>query len=173
MQSFTANSHNIHFLRCLILTALLGAGSAHAQSILGQTSSTYSARTELLSGVRIANNSATTPATISTTASYTVRSNTLETGTTFSEYSNAHGIVFAIAWQGPTLPPLQTVLGNYFGQFKEQAQSSRAQRNIGTPLQFASTDLVMLSSGRMRNFSGYAYAPSLVPDNLKMADVLP
>lgn len=104
---------------------------------------------------------------------YTARSSTLESGTVVSEYATPAGLVFAVAWEGPTLPDLSNLLGNYFPTFKEKADASRANRNVGTPLHIDSEGLVMRSSGRMRNFSGYAYAPDLIPAGVNISDILP
>lgn len=104
---------------------------------------------------------------------YTTRSSTLESGTVVSEYATAAGLVFAVAWEGPTLPDLSSLLGNYFPTFREKADASRASRNVGTPFRIDSEGLVVHSSGRMRNFSGYAYAPDLIPAGVNISDILP
>ena len=104
---------------------------------------------------------------------YTVRNTLLDSGTMVSEYATPAGLVFAISWQGPTLPDLQALLGSYFSTFKDQADASRSTRSLGAPLQVNAAGLVVRSSGRMRNFSGHAYAPSLVPNGVTISDVLP
>lgn len=104
---------------------------------------------------------------------YTTRVNTQADGVVITEYATPSGRVFAIAWQGPVLPPLENWLGTYFVNFQAQADASRSQRNVGTPLYIQSPNLVVRSSGRMRNFSGYAYDPQLVPGGLRINDVLP
>jgi hypothetical protein len=104
---------------------------------------------------------------------YTTRSSTLESGTVVSEYATAAGLVFAVAWEGPTLPDLNSLLGSYFPTFREKADASRASRNVGTPFRIDSEGLVVHSSGRMRNFSGYAYAPDLIPAGVNISDILP
>ena len=81
--------------------------------------------------------------------------------------------MFAVAWQGPVLPDLQALLGSYFPAFTQSVQTTRAERSLGTPLSIQSTTLVVHSSGRMRNFSGYAYDPTLLPTGLRIADVFP
>jgi hypothetical protein len=71
------------------------------------------------------------------------------------------------------LPDLSSLLGNYFPTFREKADASRASRNVGTPFRIDSEGLVVRSSGRMRNFSGYAYAPNLIPAGVNIGDILP
>lgn len=97
----------------------------------------------------------------------------LDNGTTLSEYATPAGLVFALSWEGPFMPDLSSLLGNYFGAFKTQADASRATRNIGTPVGIDAGSVVVRSSGRMRSFSGYAYAPGLIPSGVTISDVLP
>jgi len=104
---------------------------------------------------------------------YSARDSVLATGTVVTEYATPAGLVFALTWQGPVLPDLDALLGSYFGTFRAQADASRARRSLGTPLRIESGGLVLQSRGRMGNFSGYAYAPTLVPDGVRIDNVLP
>jgi Protein of unknown function (DUF2844) len=106
-------------------------------------------------------------------ALYTVHTTVLDTGTTVQEYATPDGVVFAVAWQGPVLPRLDTLLGSYFAVFTTGVNATRSQRSVGTPLVLDSTQLVVRSSGRMGRFSGHAYAPSLVPGGVTIGDVFP
>ena len=106
------------------------------------------------------------------TAGVTQQSTTLPTGTTVVEYLDKTGTVFAISWQGPVLPDLPATLGSYFPQFTAEVQRlGRAARASGA-LNLRTADLVVHSQGRMRHFSGYAYAPGLVPEGLDVQDAL-
>jgi hypothetical protein len=111
--------------------------------------------------------------TSSTSSLYITRNNTLESGTVVTEYATPAGLVFAVAWQGPTLPDLSALLGTYFPTFKQTADASRTSRNVGTPLRIDTGGLVAVSSGRMRNFSGHAYATGLIPSGVNILDILP
>ena len=106
-------------------------------------------------------------------ALYTVHTSTLDTGTTVQEYTTPGGVVFAVAWQGPVLPRLESLLGSYFGPFTAGAHAIRSQRSIGTPLVVGGAQWVVRSSGRMGHFSGHAYAPPLVPGGVTIGDVFP
>jgi Protein of unknown function (DUF2844) len=81
-------------------------------------------------------------------------------GKTVREYVSPAGLVFGVAWQGPTMPDLQQLMGSYFGQLK---QAPRSRRQRGGPLVVRSANLVLVSGGHMRSFHGIAYAPNLVP----------
>ncbi len=97
----------------------------------------------------------------------------MDSGTVVSEYATPAGLVFAISWQGPTLPDLSTLLGSYFPTFQSEAAASRSQRSLGTPLLIKTNGLVVRSRGRMGDFSGQAWAPALIPTDVNIADVLP
>lgn len=174
-----------------ITQAALGQGFTPLPSVYSNgnnnaviASSPASASTSTPSANALQAPRASNPSNTSSTASPTlqvstlpnntvVRSQTLDTGTVVSEYATSAGVVFAVTWQGPTLPDLQSLLGSYFGTFQSEMLATRARRNIGTPVAVQSEGLVVASHGRMRNFSGFAYAPRLVPENLRISDVLP
>jgi len=83
---------------------------------------------------------------------------------TVHEYVSRQGQVFAVTWQGPLRPDMRQLLGQYFARFQSAAAIER-QQNPGQHRQFhlAQPDLVILSSGRMRDFRGIAYLPTLLP----------
>lgn len=89
---------------------------------------------------------------------YTVHSITLPSGTVVREYAGADGIVFGVAWEGPTLPDLKTTLGAAFDRFAS-ANPTRG----GGPLAVSADDLVVYSGGHLRAFSGRAYLPHALP----------
>ncbi len=96
----------------------------------------------------------------------------LENGTRIQEYATPAGIVFAVAWRGPVLPDLSVLLGSYFNAFKIDVEQARLLGRRGSPVNIEQPDLVLRSGGRMRNFSGYAYAPNLIPDGVSIQNVL-
>lgn len=102
---------------------------------------------------------------------YTVHESALESGTTIKEYATAAGVVFAAQWRGPVLPELDDLLGAYFVTFRAEAQKSRAAGRRGSPMTVATDTLIVNSTGRMRNFAGWAYAPGLVPADVNIKDV--
>jgi len=103
---------------------------------------------------------------------YTQHAVLLESGTTVQEYATPAGVVFAVVWRGPVLPDLSALLGDYFNGFKAQTEQDRAIGKRGSPVNLLSDKLVVRSSGRMRSFSGYAYAPDLMPAGLDIKNVL-
>jgi hypothetical protein len=135
-----------------IAVALAAAGfiaAPAAQAALGQPADSIAADATRL--VAIAHAS-------SVQGPYTVHTITLPSGTVVREYAGADGIVFGVAWDGPTLPDLKTMLGAAFDRFV----SASATRG-GSPLAVSASDLVVYSSGHLRAFSGHAYLPQALP----------
>jgi len=168
--------------RTLCLSAVCMACAHNAWAVLGQplpagtsTVPSSAARVGTPSGTgtgAAVNAKADTPAS-NTASSYNISKTVLDNGTAISEYATPAGLVFALSWEGPFMPDLNSLLGSYFQTFKAQADAGRAARNIGTPVGVDSSNLVVRSSGRMRSYSGYAYAPDLVPSGVTISDVLP
>lgn len=153
----------------LALALIMLSGATPALAALGQPLPAPAVRA--LSSTPAASSPAATTAASSTL--YSQVSDTLPNGSVVTQYANSQQVVFAVHWQGRVLPDLAVLLGSYFPAFKAQASSSRATRSVGAPLHLASASLVVQSIGRMGNFSGFAYAPALVPPGLDMRHVLP
>lgn len=93
-----------------------------------------------------------------TRSGYAVHLITLASGTMVREYVAPGGMVFGVAWEGPTLPDLKTTLGAAFDRYVAGTATRRA-----TPRAVSKSDLVVFSSGHLRAFAGYAYLPQAVP----------
>jgi len=97
-------------------------------------------------------------------AGYTVHEISSPYGEKIKEFVSPSGTVFGVAWNGPVVPDLKQLLGDYFSEFQQAAQaSSRSQRRA---LAVRSDRLVLESAGHMRAFHGRAYAPALLPANV-------
>jgi hypothetical protein len=110
-------------------------------------------------------------ASVVATSLYTVHESQLENGTSVREFTTPAGVVFAVAWRGPVLPDLSDLLGNYFDAFKLEVDQARATGRRGGPVNIQRADLVVQSNGRMRNFFGHAYAPTLIPTGVNVNDL--
>ena len=82
-------------------------------------------------------------------------------GYTVREYVSPGGSVFAVSWSGPGGLDLQSLLGTYFEEFRQNVTSRPfpAQR----PLLLNLPGLVVEQSGHMRAIRGRAYVPALLP----------
>ncbi|PMS22727.1 hypothetical protein C0Z18_04015 [Trinickia dabaoshanensis] len=110
-------------------------------------------------------------ASATVTASYSVTETTLASGTVVREYVSSAGTVFGIAWNGPRMPDLATLLGTYFTQFDSSRAALRAANPGRGPLDLELPGLVVRSSGHMGAFSGQAYLPQSLPAGVSAADI--
>jgi hypothetical protein len=162
------NQRSWHF-RAALLALLMGGSADAAFAALGQTPS---AAPTLATASSVSLVRRLAAASTRRSDLYTVHETLLETGTSVREYASVAGVVFAVLWRGPVLPDLSALLGNYFDTFKTETDQARALGKRGSPATVARDTLVLRSSGRMRNFSGYAYAPELIPAGVNIQDVL-
>ncbi len=149
-----------HLALALLLALLAGPASA----TLG--AAPLSSRTTSMAIQRQAS-------TTATSALYTVHETTLENGTVLREFASRGGQVFALTWRGPVLPDMQDVLGTYLPLYQDQLRLQKAQGLRRGPVAVQHTELVLRSNGRMRRFSGQAYAPALLPAGVAIADLQP
>jgi Protein of unknown function (DUF2844) len=94
---------------------------------------------------------------------YSVHELKAPTGTVVREFVSAEGTVFAVAWQGPFMPNLRQLLGDYFEPFSLAARAKGAHRPGRRPLLVRGPGFVVESSGRMRALFGRAYLPERLP----------
>ncbi|MEI8325132.1 MAG: DUF2844 domain-containing protein [Betaproteobacteria bacterium] len=152
-------------IRPLIVSLVLVGGTGQAVAALGQAPS-VAAPSSATAGVR------QLAAAPSAKGLFRVHEVTLETGTTVREYADAAGIVFAVSWNGPVLPDLNELLGGYFTTFESHTEQNRRAGLRRAPVTLSQDGLVLRSMGRMRSFSGSAYAPALIPTGVSIHDVL-
>ena len=95
--------------------------------------------------------------------SYTVHEMKTPAGTIVHELISTDGKVFAIAWHGPAIPPLQQILGTYFQQYSAGVQAHHDRSVRRAPLNIQQPGLVVQSGGHPRGFFGRAYVPEMLP----------
>ncbi|MEQ5841129.1 hypothetical protein BWP39_13285 [Paraburkholderia acidicola] len=106
------------------------------------------------------------------TTAYTVNTTTLTGGTVVREYVGSNGSVFAIAWQGPQIPGLATLLGTYFPGYVQSLNETRATRGTGFgAASVQRSDLVVQSGGHMGAFAGRAWLPPALPAGVSANDI--
>lgn len=90
-------------------------------------------------------------------------------GTQVREFVSPAGTVFAVAWQGPSVPDLHQLLGEYFEQYMRAAQTpSRVHTRV---VHLETGDLVFESGGHMRFIVGRAYLRSKLPQGVRDEDL--
>jgi hypothetical protein len=102
---------------------------------------------------------------IQTGQAFTVHELHQTSGTVVKEFISPAGKVFAVSWSGSSMPDLRQLLGTYFDQFSQAAQS-RARRRGRTPLNIQQNGLVVQSGGHMRAFFGKAYLSDELPQTV-------
>ncbi|MDR5755768.1 DUF2844 domain-containing protein [Caballeronia sp. LZ035] len=110
-------------------------------------------------------------ASSSSSAGYTVRSTLLASGTTINEYLSAQDVVFGIAWKGPRMPDLASLLGSYFPEYQQGLKAQRAARGGRGPVSLQGSGLVVESGGHMGAFQGRAYLPQSLPAGVDASDI--
>jgi len=98
---------------------------------------------------------------------YSVHEMQAPSGNVVREYISSDGRVFAVAWQGQSLPNFQQVLGSYYSQF----MSNVPRRRTHGPVTIQQPGLVVQSGGHMRALTGRAYVPEMVPSGVKVEDI--
>ena len=106
---------------------------------------------------------------IQSTGAYTLHEIRSAAGTTIREYVSSSGDVFAVAWNGPAMPDLQQVLGDYFSVYQRDLRQFRETRRVRGPVAIDDGNLVVQAGGHMRSFSGRAYVRRIMPANLDPA----
>jgi hypothetical protein len=104
-----------------------------------------------------------------TISGYSVHEITMASGTVVREYVSSADKVFAVSWQGPFMPDLRQVLGGYYAQYQQAA----SEPHLGghRHLAIERPNLVVQARGRMRAYSGRAWAPQLLPQNFSVSDI--
>lgn len=109
-----------------VARAMLGAALVYAPLAYGSLGQSASS---------IANDAASMQAVShasSAQAAYSIDTITLPSGTVVRECVTPNGIVFGVAWDGPTLPDLKTTLGAAFDRYVAASSTGR-----GNPLAVA------------------------------------
>ena len=156
----------------LVLCAVAGTTQPARAALGGSPMSTPSGATTTTSAaIAHAAASARAGSGAAAAASYSVRSTTYSSGTQVREYVGADGIVFGIAWNGPRMPDLQTMLGNYFPQYASGVKALKAAHPGRGPVAVEESDLVVHSGGHMGSFFGQAWLPMSLPAGMTGSDI--
>ena len=140
-----------------------GQPMAAPQGATAESSTAAVARAAVASG---ASSASTTSA-----SNYTVRTTTLASGTVINEYLSTEGVVFGIAWHGPRMPDLASLLGSYFPQYQQGLKAQRAARGGRGQVSVQDSGLVVESGGHMGSFAGSAYLPQSLPAGVSASDI--
>lgn len=146
------------FLKAWVVCAMLAVAPLTFAALGGDTTSISRDQSHMRAQLRA-----------SASNGYSVHELQTEAGVNVREYIAA-GKVFAVAWDGPSLPDLSQLLGTHFPAFK-QSMAARRSRGVRGPVALQQNDLVVESRGNMRAFTGRAYVPSLLPPQVSIDEI--
>jgi hypothetical protein len=101
---------------------------------------------------------------------FEIKEITSDNGMRVREFLNRKGIVFAVTWAGPAAPDLQRLLGTQFAVYTT-ALTTRPRLGLQRSVRVATPDLVVESAGHLRNFTGRAYLPAMLPIGVSAAEL--
>jgi len=101
---------------------------------------------------------------------FEIKEITSDNGMRVREFLNRKGIVFAVTWAGPAAPDLQRLLGTQFAVYTT-ALTSRTRLGLQRSVRVATPELVVESAGHLRNFTGRAYLPAMLPVGVTTAEL--
>jgi hypothetical protein len=168
-----SQERDVKSISCACATALIaGFATPHAHAELGGAPMSLSAADHAakVRVMRPANRAA--DGQTANPAVYIVRESALGSGTVIREYTSGDGIVFGIAWQGPTIPDLASMLGGYLHDYSAGVEAAHALRGWRTPVSVSTRNLVIKTGGHMGAFSGQAWLPPALPSGLTGNDIL-
>lgn len=102
---------------------------------------------------------------------YTVHELTSPLGVVVREYSSPSGRVFAVSWQGHFMPDMRNLLGTYFERYAMAATTQRKRVQGRSFLAVKQSSFVVESVGHLREYSGRAYDPTLMPSGVSADDL--
>jgi hypothetical protein len=102
------------------------------------------------------------------TSGYTVHVLTLPNGGAVKEFERSDGVVFALAWRGPSRPDLRQLLGSRFNVMQSDIVV-RNGRRLRAPLADERSDFVLRSAGHSGAFVGAAYLPQMAPADFSVS----
>ena len=138
-----------------IVALLLGAPATLSASLGGSATTVDADRVQMHGALlRIARSDA-----------YVVHEMQSGPGTVVREFVSSTGVVFGVAWQGPWMPDLKQLLGQYFDDY-QRAQIGRRGRRRRGPIAIETGDVSVLIGGHPRSFAGHAYLPRMLPQGV-------
>lgn len=144
-------------------TLLFGAAAVlltpAARATLGEDLASVQADALRLGAARRANANAT--------PQFQVQVLTLPGGGHIRQFATPEGRVFAVAWNTPAKPRLDTLLGTHFAAYAEGGRQAQAQRaGVSHTARIAQGDLVVESTAHLNAHVGRAWLKSLWPAGL-------
>jgi hypothetical protein len=162
------------FKRYGLVIALLGlaCGPQFARATLGQAQTTVETDRLNFGATRQAADNTAVAMRAARVRPFSVQEMVLGDGTAVREYVNAAGVVFGVAWDGMSIPPLGQLLGDdLLAKTRAAFGTVRATRAGRGPVSIETRDVVFHSGGHPQAFFGNAYLPQQMPAGVSPADI--
>jgi hypothetical protein len=168
-------------IRPLLNVALVGGGlfligtPSIARATLGEPAASIAADAAQMNATAGANTAQPLPGLPAQNApasgNFTVEQLTTPEGTVVSEYIGQSGTVFAVTWRGPTPPDVATLLGTYFKQYSDAANTG-APNPLGLhESSVRASDVTVETAGQMAFIWGRAYLPAALPAGVSLSEI--
>jgi hypothetical protein len=160
--------------KCGLVVALLSLACApqFAGATLGQGQTTVETDRLNFGAARQPNSNAAVSMRAAVVRAFSVQEMVLGDGTVVREYVNGAGVVFGVAWDGMSIPPLGQLLGDdLLAKTRTAFETVRATRAGRGPVSIETSEVVFHSGGHPQAFFGNAYLPQLMPAGVSPADI--
>jgi Protein of unknown function (DUF2844) len=87
------------------------------------------------------------------------------------QYVAPTGQVYAVSWDGPAMPDVRALFGDWFGRYQQGATEAQASAGGLHSSSVEGRDLVVESNVRLREFTGRAWLPAALPAGVTSADI--
>lgn len=101
--------------------------------------------------------------TITSGSGYQIHELQHPNGSSVKEFVSPQGKVFAVHWEGSAPANLSQILGDHYAEYLSALKNTPHSHHL---VQIKQDNLVVTHIQYLRNFSGNAYVPSLVPANV-------
>jgi hypothetical protein len=143
----------------MFVLAFAGLLSAHtADAALGGSVDSVARDRDMLQGSDI----------VTPTVNYDLHEIRAASGTTVREYISRQGTVFAVAWEGPSNPNLQQLLGESYASYQTLGHAHRGSHHL---LTIDTPNLVASVLRLQRSSIGHVHVPPLLPAGVTVADL--
>jgi Protein of unknown function (DUF2844) len=87
------------------------------------------------------------------------------------QYVSSAGQVYAVSWDGPAMPDVSVLLGTWFDRYRQDASAALANSTGLHSSRVTTSDLMVETAVRLRDFSGRAWLPDALPAGVAAADI--
>jgi Protein of unknown function (DUF2844) len=87
------------------------------------------------------------------------------------QYVSSSGQVYAVSWDGPAMPDVAVLLGTWFDRYRQDASAALPNASGLHSSRVSSSDLMVETAVRLRDFNGRAWLPSALPAGVTAADI--